>query len=406
MTAEVVGVIDGIDDFELGLPRQGKLHYRCVVPEGGPASGLVFVIPGMGDDMDNAYNLVVRRYLAAKYNLVAVTVRYHCSRMRPSSGAHPIVDLPSVLAALGELTLGGYPPPGGRTLQEVIDHIGAAGQAVTMKATFVPPDGEYQNFGVMQAGDHILAFYDIIDRGIAFDTGNIVCIGYSHGGYIAHLVGKLAPNMLTGVIDNSAYTIPHLRYLGQTPEFEQQRGSIRWQFNTLTKWSFTDAYSPTFFGPSRMAIRDLANPWHIAGAAAAAGRKYQSRMIVSAEDLVSPPPRKERHADLLRHHGYDARLDLVGPDQIDGKVFKTMVHGMRAAIPGVFDRLYPTLRPLPGPLDRELGTRLDYICDDLVYRFEHTPTPPYFRATCLQPLPAGRQAIRVDGLNGFSPTIS
>ena len=58
MTAEVVGVIDGIDDFELGLPRQGKLHYRCVVPEGGPASGLVFVIPGMGDDMDNAYNVV------------------------------------------------------------------------------------------------------------------------------------------------------------------------------------------------------------------------------------------------------------------------------------------------------------------------------------------------------------
>ena len=59
-----------------------------------------------------------------------------------------------------------------------------------------------------------------------FDTNNILCVGSSHGAYIAHLIHKFAPNTINGIIDNSGYTIPLAQYIGARPEFQQLVASV------------------------------------------------------------------------------------------------------------------------------------------------------------------------------------
>lgn len=386
----IEGSCAGFEDFELHVPRERPVTYLAEVPDDGPAQGLVFLIHGFGGDRDPAYSATLRRYIADKYKLVAVMVHSHCYVCRPDDdpalgSVQLVLDEDSILTALGRLAVQGHKIDiGSGTNGEVIKFFKSfPNEEIRLNAILMPPANEYQNFGVLSALDHLCALNDLIDRGVEFDRNNIVCAGSSHGGYIAHMVHKLAPNTISAVIEASAYTEPLPWQINSSfREFKHVEGNITIGCSTFKRWQQHDCSDSTFFGPARSMIRDVALPDHFTVIDANVTRRCRFRMVHSAADHISPIETKKRQAELLVGAGFDATLDVIEDSDVDGKFIKNTDHGMGIALNMLFDRYYPTLTSEPTTLDRDLGTELRYRCGKLEYMFRHSDKPPYLTASC------------------------
>ncbi len=382
--------IAGQPDFELGIERSRPVAVIAEVPEADDADGLVFVIPGMGGEKDADYSAMLRRYIAAKYNLVAVSVDAHCNTCRPARSTEfgdVGIDFngESILDALGRYVASGEKID--RKLETHADILqmlrSVAPKQFAIKAILTPPGGQYQNFGVLSAMDHLSALNALVDSDISFDTANVLCVGSSHGGYIAHMMHKFAPNSFNGIIDASAYTETATTFInGGWKEANISDGNLIYTCSTRQEWQFNKPGLPTFFGPDRYLIRDTAYDVHMEAVAASASRKCQFHMIHSTSDAVSSPALKQRQADTLGALGFDVSLDLVGEDQVDGKFIKSADHGMGIALNLLFDRYYPKIERRAGPTDRELGTELVFDGPKYTYRVAHRASDVQVTATC------------------------
>ena len=156
--------IEGAQDFELGIPRTSRLTYHCAAPL-VPAKGLVFVIPGFGLDADADYNQLVRRDLCARHGLIAVMVSYHACQARPPA-AQLQINMADVHRVIGFLATRKISVSFEEHREDkFLADLNAVGIPFTIGATLCPPNGDYQNFGVMQAIDHIRALNDILGLG-------------------------------------------------------------------------------------------------------------------------------------------------------------------------------------------------------------------------------------------------
>jgi hypothetical protein len=374
--------IDGPADFELGRPRSAPLEYTATLPE-GPARGLAFLIPGFGGDTDGDYAEALRRHVAQTHGMVAVSVRYHCYGSRPSTGAGIDVDPRDRLMLLGMAMLHKVPLDNLKDVNDVALRLSAAGVEVQARATLRPARGEYQNFGVMQAMDHLAVLGHLLETGVAFDTRRIVALGSSHGGYIAHMIAKLAPRTLAMVIDNSSYAQPPMDYLGHGEAIEfigTLAEGVAICCRTESAWTHADRLAANFYDRDRDLIRDTAYPGHVASTRAAAGEVgTMYRMVNAAVDGISSPELKQRQVAVLRALDFDAQLSVIGEEQLDGKLFKRVVHGLDASLARLFDMAITDLKPREGGLDGELGASVAYECVDSIYRFTHSAAAPYVR---------------------------
>jgi hypothetical protein len=150
----------------------------------------------------------------------------------------------------------------------------------------------------------------------------------------------------------------------------------------VTRWNFGDSYSREFFGPARYAIRDAMNARHIAEDKAKTSRQCQFRMINSASDKTSAVEFKQAQCDLLNTNGFDAKLKIVHEADVDGKVVKSLAHGLNASMSGIYDLYADSFAVIPTTLDRKLGTSLSFECYDYVYRIKHSDETPFFQASC------------------------
>ena len=382
--------IPGQPDFELGSERDHPVTILVEVPETEVADGLVFIIPGMGGEKDANYSSMIRRYISDKYNLVVVSVDAHCNTCRPNRSTEfgkvgLTINPKSLVDALGQ-----YVAHGGKLETQVETHDEILlllkqrqDIAFNINATLVPPGEQYQNFGVLSALDHLAALNFLLDEPIAFDTGNILCLGSSHGGYIAHLMHKFAPNTFNGIIDASAYTETQPSFIdGRWNELALTEQNIAFRCSTVQKWQFSRHGEVNFFGVERSLIRDVAYDTHLAEVAAKTQRSCQFRMIHSGDDRVSPPHLKARQAALLDSYGFDVHLDVIGEADVDGKFIKSADHGMGIALNLLFDKYYPTLVRQPGKIDRELETHLVFDGPKMSYSLKHVRNQIHLDATC------------------------
>jgi hypothetical protein len=382
--------IAGQPDFELGVDRKRPVSVIAEIPETDTADGLVFLIPGMGGEKEADYSTMLRRYISAKYNLVAVSVDGHCGTCRPSRSTEfgevrLDIDGESILDALGRFVSTGQQID--RKLETHSDVVqllrSASARKFKLKALLVPPGDEYQNFGVLSALDHIAALHALIDSEIEFDPSNVICVGSSHGGYTAHMMHKFAPNSFNGIIDASAYSETATAFIdGHWREADIADGNLIYSCSTVQKWQFSKPGDLTFFGPDRAMIRDTAYDVHMAHAASQAARKCQFRMVHSTHDAVSSPDLKGKQAAELACLGFDVTLDLIGKEDVDGKFIKSADHGMGIALNLLFDKYYPSIERRSGKTDRELKTELVFGGPKYRYRLAHRANQIHLQATC------------------------
>jgi hypothetical protein len=144
-----------------------------------------------------------------------------------------------------------------------------------------------------------------------------------------------------------------------------------------SSWSLADRSRADFYDRNRDLIRDAGHPPHIAAMTALGDGGPAFFMWNSVEDKTSPPAAKKRQRAALAAAGLQAELDLVTPDRIDGKAFKTMDHGMDASLRELFDRCAPRLESRARGLDADRRTVARYDCVDVAYEFTHTDKPPF-----------------------------
>jgi pimeloyl-ACP methyl ester carboxylesterase len=374
---EIRDQVAGLADFEIGdAPRTRPVSYALTLPTGTsaskPARGLVFDIPGFGADNDPGYLANLRRTIAEVHGYACVSVDYHAIAARPSQGCAISLEPESMEVVRLLAHRHGVVLDEGN-IGALLQSLGARVPAqVKLRATLEPPLGEYQNFGVLQALDHLVVLDRLAAAGVACDFHNVVLVGSSHGGYIAHLIAKFAPNSINAVIDNSSYVRAPLQYLGLLPEFNLAQGNLTLDCSVASRWQFLSPQAPGYYGLAQALIRDTSYAPHLAEMRRKGDRLPHYFCFNSVADaVISPIHFKRYQRTQLQAVGAVCRLEEITAADIDGKLWKTLDHGMNASLKGLCERVLPEIAARPTTLDQARGTVLEFDGADQMYRITH-----------------------------------
>ncbi|EFM0803505.1 DUF2920 family protein [Campylobacter coli] len=391
--------IDSCDDVELDIKRESKLEFKLWYDDEKEIKALVFIIPGLGGDVDENYREHLAEFVAGEFNVAVVSVNYHCIGNRPQTGSSFFMDdidkliLKTSCEALNiqvNLDKLNSLEELSSTLKEV-DHILEEQKnqklinpnfKLSIHLSLQPTKNEYQNFGIMQAQD-LLNVTLYLKKHAPFDTMGggipVIMIGSSHGGYLAHLAAKIAPWLVDGVLDNSAYAKFLWKVVGFGKEIDFMQYSefstfdffhhIKTHCSTKTFWT-SNSSSPCFFSPARRKIRNLLEEDHLLEQS-----KYLKTCFISYHSLYDEYVSLKEKTMLyeeLEKLGFDATLcSITKESQVDGKFIKNLNHGMGIPVKLLIKKELPLmLEKIKQNLKKDYKEKcISYPCEDLLYQF-------------------------------------
>ncbi|HWI26048.1 MAG TPA: DUF2920 family protein [Stellaceae bacterium] len=357
-------------DIELGVDRKPLAYIACA-PDAGidGDTGLALFMSGYGMDPLGAYPRKLLAYLANRHNCVAASVRYFGAGFQEHARHVPMPDFFTKLAEHYGLTISA---PDGcdmelllRQLAGVLRQHGVSTLHSDCRVAVIAD--EYNNMGFLPALDCLQVAHRLIGAH-GLNRRRLFAIGSSYGGFIAALMAKLAPNTFRLVVDNSGFS-------SAEDDFPSVMGIQRCWIDELSViivnprgWSQSPAAS-NYFSPARREIRALAEPRHIQPNTA---RLYAYH---AEGDSVAPTERKlalrEAYAGRV---AYDLRI--VDQASLDGRLFKTLAHGMEASLRGLFDLSYERFLADGGALgdatDFDLGSEISFPCSGENYRLRYS----------------------------------
>ncbi|EAL3517658.1 DUF2920 family protein [Campylobacter coli] len=384
--------IDSCDDVELNIKRTSKLEYRISYDDEKEIKAIVFIIGGYGANANIYFLDSYRNYIAKNFDVVAVHVFYHCFCQRRSDvekySAFTMFtkdDVSNLSQAL--LEIGVNINVNLENAQQCYELLNqnittlksqrklAQNYQAKFTSTFIPPNGDYQNFGIMAAIDHINALKDLVKRFPKFADLPKIYGGGSYGGYLSLLIAKIAPWYVDGVIDNSGSALPPLNYiLGR--EMEHSYGDYyedfphnRIIFFLKTHWTRKEN-SPYFFNNENYFIRTLLNKDHLI----LQSQKNKNIIYVSYhsdKDPLTPANFKQQTMQILKILGYDVSLNLIDENKIDGKFIKNLDHGCGIPDKALFRKELPLmLEKLQGRKSFMQENSISYPCGNKVFIFK------------------------------------
>ncbi|EGM5891320.1 DUF2920 family protein [Campylobacter coli] len=384
--------IDSCDDVELNIKRTSKLEYRISYDDEKEIKAIVFIIGGYGANANIYFLDSYRNYIAKKFDVATINVFYHCFCQRRSdvlkydaSAKFLEEDLENFSKVLNDFNIDSRNLNSNNALEYYhhLDHYittlksqGKLAQNYQAKftSTFIPPNGDYQNYGVMAAIDHINALKDLVKRFPEFADLPKIYGGGSYGGYLALLIAKIAPWYVDGVIDNSGSALPPLNYiLGREMEsgcdYVLNSSHILIQCFLKTHWTRKEN-SPYFFNNENYFIRTLLNKDHLI----LQSQKNKNIIYVSyhsKEDPLTPANFKEQTMQILKILGYDVSLNLIDENKIDGKFIKNLDHGCGIPDKALFRKELPLmLEKLQGRKSLMQENSISYPCGNKVFTFK------------------------------------
>ncbi|EAH5550253.1 DUF2920 family protein [Campylobacter jejuni] len=385
--------IDSCDDVELNIKRTSKLEYRISYDDEKDLKAIVFIIGGYGANANIYFLDSYRNYIAKNFDVVAVHVFYHCFCQRRSDVEKysTLADFTKDDLKLIEKVLRKYNIPCDQLANNtVVSHCEYLSEIMTelkmlnrlpydfeerLSATFIPSRGDYQNFGIMAAIDHINALKDLVKCFPKFADLPKIYGGGSYGGYLSLLIAKIAPWYVDGVIDNSGSALPPLNYiLGR--EMEHSYGDYyedfphnRIIFFLKTHWTRKEN-SPYFFNNENYFIRTLLNKDHLI----LQSQKNKNIIYVSYhsdKDPLTPANFKQLTMQILKILGYDVSLNLIDENKIDGKFIKNLDHGCGIPDKALFRKELPLmLEKLQKRKSFMQENSISYPCGNKVFIFK------------------------------------
>ncbi|EMF2865779.1 DUF2920 family protein [Campylobacter jejuni] len=383
--------IDSCDDVELNIKRTSKLEYRISYDDEKEMKAIVFIIGGYGANANIHFLDSYRNYIAKKFDVATINVFYHCFCQRRSDvekySAFTIFtkdDVSNLSQALLEIGVNiNVNLENAQQCYELLNQNittlksqGKLAQNYQAKftSTFVPPNGEYQNFGIMAAIDHINVLKDLVKRFPKFADLPKIYGGGSYGGYLSLLIAKIAPWYVDGVIDNSGVCLPFLAcILGR----EMNQGEFYFEGSGYRLYCFVYKYwnrnmnSSYYFGDDNYLIRAVLNSNHL---------QIQSNLnkntifvsYHSIQDMGAPVQNKIELYKCYQELGYDATLHLIKDENdIDGRFVKSLEHGLRMTDRALFRKELPLmLEKLQGRKSFMQENSISYPCGNKVFVFK------------------------------------
>ncbi|WP_412175462.1 DUF2920 family protein [Campylobacter sp. IFREMER_LSEM_CL1846] len=174
--------IDSCDDVELNIKRESKLEYRITYDDSKQMKAIVFIIGAYGSNVDLSIIDFDRQFIAKKFDVVAVSVLYHCFSCRINSkdkkySATFSYDERDVAYFKEQLNKHGIAFSGEINQENIQKQIVSLESMLDfyrlknmigddyefhLTSTLLPSNNEYQNYGIMAAIDHINALKDIM----------------------------------------------------------------------------------------------------------------------------------------------------------------------------------------------------------------------------------------------------
>lgn len=372
--------IDSCDDIELNIRRTSKLEYRISYDNKKEMKAIVFIIGGYGVNSNMSIMDFDRQYIAQKFDVIAINVIYWCFSTRMGTDKDysaqlyisdkDLIYLKQALEQHGLETFGLNEKTAAEFLQKLdskIDQLKATEEQrsdyrAIVTGMLVPPHGEYQNYGIMAAIDHINVLKDLVKKFPNFKNLPKIYGGGSYGGYLSLLIAKIAPWHVDAVIDNSGEALLLLRYiigrdLNQC-EFAFAEENIQVNCFLKTFWN-ANPNSAYCFKSENYAIRALLNSIHLQAQA----QKNKDIVYISYHsktDLMSPVEDKIKLIQAYKVLGYDVEFNLIDGESIDGKFVKHFDHGGGITIKALFKKELPRL--LERFQGRKFTLRQDNIC--------------------------------------------
>ncbi|EOI5425330.1 DUF2920 family protein, partial [Campylobacter jejuni] len=380
------------DDVELNIKRTSKLEYRISYDDEKDIKAIVFIVGGFGANANISFLDFDREYIAKNFDVVAVHVFYHCFCQRRSDvekySAFTMFtkdDVSNLSQAL--LEIGVNINVNLENAQQCYELLNqnittlksqrklAQNYQAKFTSTFIPPNGDYQNYGIMAALDHINALKDLVKRFPKLADLPKIYGGGSYGGYLSLLIAKIAPWYVDGVIDNSGTVLPLLRYIiGRDLEqfdfiFNDPNTLI--EMFTKTYWTREDENSPYFFANENYMIRSLLNSSHLI-IQVNVNKNIVLVSYHSSKDEFNTSKDKQTLFLAYKELGYDATLHLIKDEsEIDGRFIKDLNHGMRITDRALFRKELPLmLEKLQKRKSFMQENFISYPCGNKVFTFK------------------------------------
>ncbi len=384
--------IDSCDDVELNIKRTSKLEYRISYDDEKEIKAIVFIIGGYGANANISFLDFDREYIAKNFDVVTINVFYHCFCQRRSNvekySAFTIFtkdDVSNLSQALLEIGVNiNVNLENAQQCYELLNQNittlksqGKLAQNYQAKftSTFIPPNGDYQNYGIMAAIDHINALKDLVKRFPKFADLPKIYGGGSYGGYLSLLIAKIAPWYVDGVIDNSGTVLPLLRYIiGRDLEqfdFIFNNPNTLIEMFTKTYWTREDENSPYFFANENYMIRSLLNSSHLI-IQVNVNKNIVLVSYHSSKDEFNTSKDKQTLFLAYKELGYDATLHLIKDEsEVDGRFIKDLNHGMRITDRALFRKELPLmLEKLQKRKSFMQENSISYPCGDKIFTFK------------------------------------
>ncbi|BEK26645.1 DUF2920 family protein [Campylobacter jejuni] len=346
---------------------------------------------GFGANANISFLDFDREYIAKNFDVVVIHVFYHCFCARQSIDQkyNPKLipnqdDLERINSILKNINLGHLSVNKDNfeqiipLIEQKVNKMKQAGlvdesQKIELSCDFIPPNGDYQNYGIMAAIDHINALKDLVKRFPEFADLPKIYGGGSYGGYLSLLIAKIAPWYVDGVIDNSGPALPPLQFiLGReidSPEFVFNSKDLNLYCFLKTHWTRKEN-SSYFFNNENYFIRTLLNKDHLI----LQSQKNKNIIYVSyhsKEDPLTPANFKEQTMQILKILGYDVSLNLIDENKIDGKFIKNLDHGCGIPDKALFRKELPLmLEKLQGRKSLMQENSISYPCGNKVFIFK------------------------------------
>ncbi|PIC75952.1 hypothetical protein CSV74_13525 [Sporosarcina sp. P19] len=199
-------------------------------------TGIILLVPGFGGNIDSKVYKKMREELSDGFNMLTVQSAFFGDQFMQSSEDFIVEDIEAY--AQKYLTEEEKAYVVGNT-DKMIQRLSTIDFILPVKAKLTETENIFNDMGIMQAIDLITtleAVKILLDgNDLEYNSDQIIGYGHSHGAYLLHLVNRIAPNLLSNIIDNSGWIEPAYlksnRYLFQ--KFSEM--TLQIEFDYLAK---------------------------------------------------------------------------------------------------------------------------------------------------------------------------
>lgn len=309
-------MVYGQSTFQQQSNRQFEIAFSEPDNSVNEETGILLLISGYGGNLKSNVYKKMREHFADKFNFITIQCNYLGNEFMQDSDNIEI-DEKSLKKYLTDEEFNKYINNPQKYIQAIAENreINICGAAILNE-----DKSNFNDMGPIQAIDNLTAIkvvMDILDdNDFKYNKDKVVAYGHSHGAYICYLCNAFSPNLITTIIDNSAYLYP--AYLDNIRVLYKKYGklTISTEFNYLINNIVLD--------------REIYNISTIYN-------KFINKANIIAfhgiNDNMTTIDEKRKFIDLISN----SVIESINQDKIDNIIFKNCDHGLGADFIKLFE---------------------------------------------------------------------